>query len=138
MKKNSIMLTKSEEVIMEVLWGSEQPMTSVDLIEKTKGYSWESGYIHKMLRSLLKKDIIAVCGMVQYGKQYARQFVPIITKEEYAARLALSTGIKGSSIGKVTAALVKESENSDELIEQLEEIIKQIKCGGCEEIQREE
>jgi len=138
LKKNPVIMTNSEEVLMGILWSSERPMTSVELMEMTQDHSWESGYIHKMLRSLLKKEIVKVCGIVQYGKQYARQFVPMLTKEEYAAKLALSTGIKGSSIGKVAAALAKETENSEELIEQLEEIIQQMKCGEPEETQQEE
>jgi len=115
------MLTKSEKVVMEILWSSERPMTSVELMEMTQDHSWESGYMHKMLRTLLKGEVINVCGMVQYGKQYARQFVPMITREEYAVKLVLSTGIKGTSIRKVAAALAKEAEKSEELIEQQEE-----------------
>ena len=126
-------MTNSEKVLMGILWSSERPLTSVELMEMTQDHSWESGYMHKMLRSLLKKEIVKVCGMVQYGKQYARQFVPMLTREEYAARQALSTGIKGNSIGKVAAALAKEAENSEELIGQLEEIIQQLKCGEPEE-----
>lgn len=115
-------------MIMGILWNSEKPMTSVELMEVTQEHSWESGYLHKMLRSLLKKGTVEVCGMVQYGKQYARQFVPTVSKEEYAAKLALSTGITGSSIGKVAVALAEEAENRDEIIEQLEEVIRQIKA----------
>ena len=138
MKKNPVIMTNSEEVLMGILWSSERPLTSVELMEMPQDHSWERGYLHKMLRSLLNKEIIKVCGTVLYGKQYARQFAPMLTKEEYAARLALSTGIKRSSIGKVAAALAKETENSEELIGQLEEIIQQIKCGEPEEAQQEE
>lgn len=137
MKTPSIRLTKSEEIVMEVLWSSEYPMTSVELMEITQDHSWESGYIHKMLRSLLNKEIVQVCGMTQYGKQYARQFIPLLSREEYAAKLAMSTGIKRSSIGKVAAALVNEMDDSQELIEQLEELIQQMKDRGREETQKE-
>lgn len=137
MKTPSIRLTKSEEIVMEVLWSSEYPMTSVELMEMTQDHSWESGYIHKMLRSLLNKEIVQVCGMTQYGKQYARQFIPLLSREEYAAKLAMSTGIKRSSIGKVAAALVNEMDDSQELIEQLEELIQQMKDRGREETQKE-
>ena len=138
MKKNPVIMTNSEEVLMGILWSSERPLTSVELMEMTQDHSWESGYMHKMLRSLLKKEITKVCGMVRYGKQYARQFVPMLTKEEYAAKLVLSTGIKGSSIGKVVAVLAGEAEDGEELIGQLEEIIQQLKCGEPEKAQKEE
>lgn len=138
LKKTPIMMTKSEEFLMEILWNADQPMTSVDLLSATQEYSWESGYIHKMLRSLLKKEIIKTCGMVQYGKQYARQFIPQMTREVYAAKLALSTGIKRSAIGKVAAALVNETDSNEDLIAQLEEIIEQLKDRESEEKQQGE
>lgn len=62
-----------------------------------------------MLSSLLKKEMIRVCGTVQYGTQYARQFVSTITKEEYAAKLIMSKGLGKSSIARVTVAMVKET-----------------------------
>ena len=122
-------LTNSEEDLMEIFWEKKEPLTSVDISEFSADRSWNGNYIHMMLRSLLKKGMIEVCGTVQCGTQYARQFVPIVTKEQYAAKLVMSKGIEKNSIAAVTVAMVNEVNKADEegLVKQLEEIIQELK-----------
>jgi len=122
-------LTTREEELMEMLWESDKPLTSVEMLELSDGYSWKDNYLHIMLRSLLKKEAISVCGTVQYGTQYARQFKPAITKEEYAAKLLAGKGLTSSSIAKVTAALAKETgvKDTEKLIKDLEDFIDNLK-----------
>ena len=114
---------------MEIFWEKKEPLTSVDISEFSADRSWNGNYIHMMLRSLLKKGMIEVCGTVQCGTQYARQFVPIVTKEQYAAKLVMSKGIEKNSIAAVTVAMVNEVNKADEegLVKQLEEIIQELK-----------
>ncbi len=135
MTKRTKKLTASEEDLMEIFWTAREPLTSVDLLKISADRSWNGNYLHRMLRSLTKKGMIKVCGTVQYGTQYARQFIPAVTKEQYAAKLVISKGIKASAIGAVTAAMVKESSETGKevLIEQLEEIIKELKCKDTKE-----
>ena len=123
-----IHLTKSEEDLMEIFWQSCEPLTSVQILELAKDRSWSGNYIHVMLRSLQKKGLIEVCGTLQYGNQYARQFKAAVTKTEYGAELIISKGWV-ESISQVTVALAKKSKNSDkeELISQLEKIIEKLK-----------
>ncbi len=122
-------LTNSEEDLMELFWEKNVPLTSVQISELSTDRSWNGNYIHMMLRSLLKKEMITVCGTRQYGKQYARQFIPAITKEEYAAKIVMSKGIDKNSIAAITVAMVNQSDESDddELIQQLEAIIEELK-----------
>ena len=107
----------------------KEPLTSVEILELSADRSWNGNYVHMMLRSLLKKDMVKVCGTVQYGTQYARQFVPAVTKEQYAAKLVMSKGIGKNSIAEVTVAMVNETDDTDGegLIQQLEEIIEELK-----------
>lgn len=124
-KKKEFLLTASEEQVMECLWREKRPMTSVELAEQSDEAGWKSSYVYILIRSLLKKGMIETCGAVQYGTQYARQFRPLMTKEEYAAKLALSLDLDSSSVSRVAVALAQEvSANSDELIGQLEEMIR--------------
>ncbi len=122
-------LTNSEEDLMEIFWEKKEPLTSVDISECSADRSWNGNYIHMMLRSLLKKGMIEVCGTVQCGTQYARQFLPLVTKEQYAAKLVMSKGIEKSSIAAVTVAMVNEVNKADGegLVKQLEEIIEELK-----------
>ena len=127
-------LTNSDEDLMEIFWERKEPLTSVEISEISADRSWNGNYVHMMLRSLLKKGMITVCGSVQYGTQYARQFIPSLTKEQYAAKLVMSKGIKKNAIAAVTVAMVNEAdEDGEELIQQLEEIIEELKSKGTKE-----
>ncbi len=126
-------LTKSENELMQIFWKEDRPLTSVQILELSKGHSWSGQYLHKMLRSLKKQGIIDVCGSIQYGSQYARQFKTLLTKEEVAAKSIISQGLSRDSIAKITMALIKETkksekENSDDIIETLEKMIEAYKA----------
>ena len=128
-------LTNSEEDLMEIFWEKKEPLTSVEILELSAERSWNGNYIHKMLRSLLKKDMIKICGTVQCGTQYARQFIPAVTKEEYAAKLVMSKGIEKSAIAAVTVAMVHEMDGAagEDVVKQLEDIIEELKGKGSGE-----
>lgn len=133
--KKSKHLTNSEEDLMEIFWERNEPLTSVEISDISADRSWNGNYVHMMLRSLLKKGMITVCGSVQYGTQYARQFIPSLSREQYAAKLVMSKGIKKNSIAAVTVTMVNEADetNGEELIQQLEEIIEELKSKGAKE-----
>ena len=122
-------LTNSEEDLMKIFWEKKEPLTSVDILDISADRSWNGNYIHRMLRSLMKKGMIEICGTVQCGTQYARQFTPMITKEQYAAKLVMSKGIEKNAIAAVTLAMVNEVSEADEegLVKQLEEIVQELK-----------
>lgn len=66
---------------------------------------------------------------------YARQFIPAVTKEEYAAKLVMSKGIEKSAIAAVTVAMVHEMDGADgeDVVKQLEDIIEELKGKGAGE-----
>lgn len=136
--KKAKYLTNSEEDLMEMFWEKNAPLTSVEILNISSDRSWNGNYVHIMLRSLLKKGMIKVCGTEQYGTQYARQFIPTVTKEQYAAKIVMSKGIDKSSIAAVTVAMVNEVNETDGegLIKQLEEIIEELK--GQEKMEMKE
>lgn len=126
--KKKLSLTPSEERIMELLWSENRPLTTVELTEHSAEENWKSSYVYILIRSLLKKGMIEVCGTVQYASQYARQFRPLLTKEQYAAMLALSLDLDSGSISKVAVAMARESsEDSEQFIQQLESMIEQLR-----------
>ena len=131
MAKNNNYLTKGEEELMELFWERKEALTSVEILKTAVNHSWNSSYLHIMLRSLLKKGMIEVCGTVQYGTQYAREFVPLMTKEEYAAKIVMSKGLDKASIAKVKEV---EGETKSCLIEELEKIIEELRDEEDKEI----
>lgn len=142
-------LSEREEELMEMLWGLDKPMTRRDFIQADWDRSWMDNYLPVMLKSLEKKRMIQVCGIELQGKNYVRQFVPSLTKEEYVAKVAAAkinrdqaprvmleiakeTGHKldDGQLAKVMAKFVKREKDTDideQLIERLEDIIKDIR-----------
>lgn len=129
MTNSNYHLTQREEELMDFFWAEKKPLTSVEILASPQERSWKDNYLQIMLRSLLKKGILRICGTVQYGTQYARQFEPVYTREEYLARTMLDKGIKNTSVLKVMVAMAQEEQNGDKekLIEQLEEIIEELR-----------
>lgn len=132
MKKKDSYLTGSEEELMELFWEKNVPLTSVEILQIGENHSWNGNYLHMMLRNLIKKGLLEVCGLAQYGSQYARKFHAIITKEEYVAKLVMLKGKGKNYVTKVAAAMIQEIDNTDEadgLINELEIIIEDLKKG---------
>lgn len=121
---NNNLLSPTEQQVMEIFWSVGTPLTSVELSKYATENGWKKSYIYILIRSLLKKQMIEPCGTLQYGTQYARQFKPLISKEEYAAQLAMSLNLNHNSICKVAVSLAQQtSSDTAEIVKQLESII---------------
>ncbi len=122
-------LTKKEEELLELFWKQKKPLTSVEILAIKENRTWKDNYLQIMLRSLLKKGMLHICGVVQYGNQYARQFEPTLTKEECVAAAMAEKGVEKTELVKVMVAMAQEDENTDKekLIEQLEELVKELR-----------
>ena len=105
----------------------------MDVLEHCKNITWSPNYTHVMLRSLLKKGAIEMCGMIQYATQYARQFRCVISREEYFLQQAQKSGIDSKELLRTAAALAAHSDakEREELVEELEHLIAELK--GSEE-----
>lgn len=128
MKERKFPLSKREEELMEMLWALDRPMTSTDMVAEKWERSWKDNYLKIMLRSLLDKGALVVCGAERRANIYLRLFVPAFTKEEYAAKIAASR-IEDDQVVKVMAALVKETNNTndDDLINRLDRMIQELR-----------
>ena len=127
-KNKKYHLTDKEVELMELLWKQDKPLTSVEILAIPDEHSWSDNYRPIMLKSLLDKNAIEVCGYVRCGTQYARQFKYSITREEYVALFAVGRGLDAQSIPKVAVAMVTElQEDKDDIIRELEGIIEKLK-----------
>ena len=106
-------LTKNETIIMNVFWKVKRPLTATEHADFVADKNWFPSYVITALRSLEAKGFVKVCGTVRHSTQYARQFVNTLSREEYAARLALTSGIKKNELADVTLALVREVSTND-------------------------
>lgn len=125
---------------MHIFWNVGTPLSALDVFEisqKTEdATTWSINYIHKMLTSLLDKELLEICGFVRSGKKYVRKFQPCLTKEEYIADMLDQQGINTVSLAKIAVALVKKQEEKeadekhDQLIAELEQMIDNFEKSG--------
>lgn len=127
------MLTKSEKQIMELLWNSEEPLTCVEIVEKSEDKTWKDSYIHIMIRSLLQKEMITVVGVELVCKNYARKFAPAMTKDEYVVKTLMNDNIwSNDKMPPLFAAFVK-NEASRAVLDEFCELINERKQQMAEE-----
>ena len=126
-KKKKFVLTPNEEFLMGVFWNSDQPLTSVELAELCKLQKWKLEHIINMIRFLEDKGMLEACGLVHYSRKYARSFRPTLSREEYAAKLALSAGIDEENLGNVIIAMIKNVYDTEDVSKHLEQVVRDIR-----------
>lgn len=110
-------LTKSEMEIMDVLWGSDKPLSRADLLARSEEKTWKDSSVHILLNGLLQKGAIQEAGLVKRSKTYGRVFSPTMTREEYFATTIFSHRHKPEIVGLFRALLCREDITREELAE---------------------
>ena len=108
-------LTKSEMEIMDVLWGSDKPLSRADLLARSEEKTWKDSSVHILLNGLLSKGAIREVGFVKRSKTYGRTFSPVLTREEYFACNVFSYRCKPDIMALVEALLRREDITCEEL-----------------------
>ena len=119
-------LTKSEMEIMDVLWGSDKPLSRADLLARSEEKTWKDSSVHILLNGLLQKGVIREVGFVRRSKTYGRTFLPTVTREEYFAATVFSHRYKPEMIGLI-AALLHRPEFDRTALEQVYGLLEQKK-----------
>lgn len=108
-------LTKSEMEIMDVLWGSEKPLSRADLLAQSAEKTWKDSSVHILLNGLLQKGAIQEAGLVKRSKTYGRIFSPTLTREEYFATTIFSHRHKPQIVGLFEALLRREDITQEDM-----------------------
>lgn len=117
------MLTKSEEQIVELLWTSNEPLTSSEIIRNSVDKTWKDSYVHLLINSLMDKGIIEVAGFKKATKNYARTFRPTMSREEYLVlNLTKSKNYNQAELPGIFKAFISQTTDL-KLLEELEEVI---------------
>ena len=132
--KNSKLMTQKEEIVMDIFWTQKKPLTITELAGFFYKEKLKQVTLFRIANSLLDKVYLEIYGFERNNTQYARKFVPALTKEEYAAVLLSEHGIKSTSLVKIVLSMLgygkrKEinQDEKDKLIEELESIIARIR-----------
>lgn len=114
-------LTKSELAIMETLWNEGKAMTATEIVKAAGDEKiWKNSSVHLLINQLLNKEIVEVAGFQKTVKNYARTFIPAISKEKYLVD-QMTEGITEEGRKKLYEYLIEE-ENS-EMLEYIQKLI---------------
>ncbi|MBR1451517.1 MAG: BlaI/MecI/CopY family transcriptional regulator, partial [Lachnospiraceae bacterium] len=104
--KRRELLNGREEEMMYILWDVGEPSTSVDMLDRLLDDGWNRSTVFNTIQSLIDKHFLKVTGVEKSNTQYARQFEPAITREEYAAKLLIEKGIDCEKLGNIAVAMI--------------------------------
>lgn len=114
---NTKRLTNSEKQIMEVLWKSDVPLSSHDIILSSSDKTWKNSSVHLLLNSLLDKELIEVAGFEKRTKNYARVFKPTLSYVDYILTVLIKNSDKEKR-AELLSKLIKQ-ENDTEILKDI-------------------
>ena len=124
MKKKVAKLTESENQVMDLLWDQEDDyLTSSEIVENCENRIWKPSYIHILINSLLKKEMIEVADFKKTTKNYARTFRPTMTREEYSIlRVTQQQKTTSRTLSQLFSALL-EDETDAQVLDRLSNML---------------
>lgn len=125
---NTKRLTNSEKQIMEVLWKSDVPLSSHDIILSSSDKTWKNSSVHLLLNSLLDKELIEVAGFEKRTKNYARVFKPTLSYVDYILTVLIKNSDKEKR-AELLSKLIKQEKDT--------EILKDIMIGIQNRLQQQ-
>ena len=131
--QNNFYLTNYEKSILKILWKEDWPLTYAEIKDALDG---QFDQIHRVLNSLMDKELIYVSGFVP-GKRNARQFSPVLKEDEFTADMLIDDLEDEKMLEKVAVALfarvagVDQSDKSEkenqQFISELESLLEKYK-----------
>lgn len=116
-------ITDSEKQVLNLLWDSDEPLTSSEIVHLCKDRTWKPSYIHIMINSLLSKEMIVIAGFKKTTKNYARTFAAAMTREEWnVLQVKQEQKSNSQTLSHLFTALLEE-ETDENLLEELSELI---------------
>ena len=110
---------------MDLLWRVNEPLSCTEIVELSGDKTWKDSYVHSLIKSLMKKDMVEIAAFELISRSYARKFKPKLTKEQYCIREYLAED-PANSFSKLFAAYAEQSDSAEEM-NKIEEIIRQWK-----------
>ena len=131
--QNNFYLTKYEKSILKILWKEDRPLTYAEIKDALNG---QFDQIHRVLNSLMDKELIYVSGFVP-GKRNARQFSPVLKEDEFTADMLIDDLKDEKMLEKVAIALFarvagvdqndKSEKENQQFISELESLLEKYK-----------
>ena len=118
-------LNQRELDVLNILWKSEEPMTSTDIVNEMRGLTQST--VIAVLRKLLKDNLVEVCGVTHSGKVLSRTYRPTEASREvilnnFATDYANFRNVVSKS--DICAAILHVDQSPDKMKDELEKLKK--------------
>lgn len=110
-------LTKREQQIMEILWNSDEPLSSNDILQKAENLSIHT--IQQVLRKLNEDGYIKVDGVGFTKNSITRKYAPSVSQANF-----LKQFIGRNTEYELVASFIQEN-NDPDVLDELERLIKE-------------
>ena len=123
-----IKLSGRELDVMNVLWSVQKPMVASEICRANPSLSINT--VQAVLKSLLKRNLIRIADIVYSGTVLTRSYETVLSASDYSIsqfkdNLAVIDN-DVSTIGLI-AVLLEQEDNEEEVINELEELLKKRK-----------
>lgn len=126
--ENSYELSKRELDVMNVFWAQEGPVIASDIPKVNNSLSINT--VQAVIKKLIQKNYLKIDEIVYSGTVLTRSYLPIVTADEYAKRqIQTDASFLSKYTNKigVIEALLDAEEDQTQLLNDLEELVKQRK-----------
>ena len=109
-------ISEAELTVMEVLWASDEPVSTGDILKKlSEQMGWDRSTVRTLLKRLVEK------GAVSEKKLKVLSYLPTVSEEEYrnTQTKKFLKRLYGGSAKRLVASLVQNDELKPEDIEEL-------------------
>ena len=115
MRQKTKKLTDSEKQVLDLLWDSEEPLTSTEIVKLCAGRTWKPSYIHIMINFLLDKGVIVTHNFKKTTKNYARAFIRSLTKDQWIVASIRENYPTKKDVLRLFTTLIEEEKDPDVL-----------------------
>lgn len=86
----AIRLSANEQMIMELIWRSDHPLSRQEILAATKERNWSTASFHLVINNMLSKGVLRITDQeIRYGRTYSSN----MTRGEYVAQYADAIGL---------------------------------------------
>ena len=114
MKKETGVLTRRQEALMNFLWEIDTPLTANEMAGKLKDEGWSAVTLFKTVQALDEEGYLMVTGIVSTGKTYARKMAPSMSKAQYYGSLLEKRNLKTEDIPEIVSFIIGKGKDDEE------------------------
>lgn len=113
---------------MNVLWSVEKPLVASEICRENPSLSINT--VQAVLKGLLKRNLIRIADIVYSGTVLTRSYETVLSASDYSvSQFKDSLAVINNDVSTVglIAALLEQEDNEEEVINELEELLKERK-----------